>query len=137
MIDMLYLAFKGSWGLDETPLRLVHYTTTRMVLAFLTAFAITYAISPRVIKALYKRSMRDQVRDYGKEFSQSKSGTPTMGGLIIIAAILTAAALWCNPRKTGSAAGTRSSTRSRAPTTPSVSRTTSPTSMATSTTTRS
>ncbi|MEE2713462.1 MAG: phospho-N-acetylmuramoyl-pentapeptide-transferase [Planctomycetota bacterium] len=105
MIDMLYLAFKSSWGLDETPLRLVHYTTTRMVLAFLTAFAITYAISPRVIKELYKRSMRDQVRDYGKEFSQTKSGTPTMGGLIIIAGILTAAALWCNPRKTGSAAG--------------------------------
>ena len=105
MIDMLYLAFKDAWALDETPLRLVHFTTTRMVLAFLTAFGVTYLISPHVIKTLYKRGMRDQVRQYGKEFSQSKAGTPTMGGLIIIAAILGSAALWCNPRKTGSAAG--------------------------------
>lgn len=105
MIDMLYQAFKDAWALDETPLRLVHFTTTRMVLAFLTAFGVTYLISPHVIKTLYKRGMRDQVRQYGKEFSQSKAGTPTMGGLIIIAAILGSAALWCNPRKTGSAAG--------------------------------
>lgn len=102
MIDALYLAFKDAWALDDTPLRLVHFTTTRMVLAFLTAFVVTFLISPKMIATLYRRGMRDQVRAYDASFSQSKSGTPTMGGLIIIASILVSAMLWCNPRKTGS-----------------------------------
>lgn len=104
MIDDLYLTFRDSWGLGDTPLRLLHYTTTRMVLAFLTAFLVTFVISPKVIAILYKRGMRDQVREYDATFTQSKSGTPTMGGLIVIAAILVSAALWCNPRSTAAPA---------------------------------
>jgi phospho-N-acetylmuramoyl-pentapeptide-transferase len=89
--------FKGPLGEDATPFRLLHFTTFRMVLAFLTAFLVTFAISPKVIAMLYRRGLRDQVRTYDKSFSQSKSGTPTMGGLIIVGGLLSAVALWCNP----------------------------------------
>lgn len=99
MIDALYVHLKDAWSLDDTPLRLLHFTTFRMFLAFLTAFGVTFLISPRVIATLYKRGMRDQVRTYDAAFSRSKSGTPTMGGLILIAAILIATVLWCNPRR--------------------------------------
>jgi phospho-N-acetylmuramoyl-pentapeptide-transferase len=101
MIDALYVTFMKEWGLDQTPFRLLHFTTFRMFLAFLTAFVVTFLISPRAIAALYKRGMRDQVRTYDATFSQSKSGTPTMGGTIIIGSLLTSVLLWCNPRRHG------------------------------------
>jgi phospho-N-acetylmuramoyl-pentapeptide-transferase len=107
MIDALYLWIAERWtwmGADgrvasiaDTPLRLFHFSTFRMVLAFLTAFLVTYLISPRVIAMLYRRNMRDTVRVYDECFSQSKTGTPTMGGLIIIGGVLASALLWCNP----------------------------------------
>lgn len=95
MIDLLYMAFEDSWKL--TPLRLMHFTTVRMVMACFTAFWVTYFISPPIIAALYRRGMRDQVRAYDDTFSQSKSGTPTMGGLILIASIVISVFIWCNP----------------------------------------
>jgi len=99
MIDALYLAFKDAWSLDATPLRLLHFTTSRMILAFLTSFLVTFYISPRMIEYLFKRDMRNHIRDYEAKASSSKVGTPTMGGLIIIGAILFSAILWCNPRR--------------------------------------
>ena len=100
MIDAIYLALEGRFGLSETPLRLVHFTTTRMVLAFLTSFLLVYALSPRVIALLYRRNIRDTSRDVlGKNYAASKSGTPTMGGLIIIIALASSSLLWCNPNR--------------------------------------
>jgi len=101
MIDLLYLQLRDAWELHQTPLRLLHYTTFRMVLAFLTGFLVVFLISPRVIATLYRRGMRDQVREYDRTFSQSKLGTPTMGGLIIIAALFVSSLLWCNPSRSG------------------------------------
>ena len=95
MIDVIYSWFQDTW--QHTPLRLLHFTTVRMILASLTAFLVTYVISPRMIAALYRRGMRDQVRTYDENFSQSKSGTPTMGGLIFLSALLVSVGLWCNP----------------------------------------
>ncbi len=107
MIDVLYLWLceHCTWlsdagevqSLASTPLRLLHFTTSRMVMAFLTAFLVTWFLSPRIIAMLYRRGMRDRVRTYDKCFSQSKSGTPTMGGLIILGGIMAATLLWCNP----------------------------------------
>lgn len=97
MIDVLYLWLKDLHALDTTPLRLVHFATFRMVLSFLTAFLVVFLISPRVITMLYKRGMRDRVRNYDSAASQSKTGTPTMGGLIIVGGVLVSSLLWCNP----------------------------------------
>ncbi len=97
MVDVLYLWLKDEYALDTTPLRLVHFATFRMVLAFLTSFLVVFLISPRVITMLYKRGMRDRVRNYDSTAAQSKTGTPTMGGLIIVGGVLVSALLWCNP----------------------------------------
>ena len=74
MIDALYLAFKDAWSLDATPLRLLHFTTSRMILAFLTSFLVTFYISPRMIEYLFKRDMRNHIRDYEAKASSSKVG---------------------------------------------------------------
>lgn len=97
MIDVLYQWLREPYGLDGTPLRLVHFATFRMVLAFLTSFLVVFLISPRVITVLYKRGMRDRVRQYDSTAAHSKTGTPTMGGLIIVGGVLVSALLWCNP----------------------------------------
>ena len=98
MIDLLYLWLKDTWHLDQTPLRLLHFTTFRMVTAFLSSFVMTWLISPRIIAMLYRRGVRDRVRPYAAGFSETKSGTPTMGGLIILLSLSFSALMWCNPQ---------------------------------------
>lgn len=98
MIDLLYGWLDTHHPLGETPLRLLHMTMPRMVLAFLTAFAVVFFSGPRIIAVLYRRGMRDRTRIYTAGSAASKSGTPTMGGLIIMLALAGSALLWCNPR---------------------------------------
>ena len=82
MIDILYLwlrdafpgVFIGPGGEDATPLRLLHFATFRMVLAFLTAFLVTFLISPGVIAMLYRRGMRDRVRAYASSGTLRDAG---------------------------------------------------------------
>lgn len=97
MIDVLYLWLKDWYALDTTPARLLHFATSRMVLAFITAFLVVWFTAPRIIVMLYKRGMRDTVREYDSTACSSKKGTPTMGGLIIVAGVLVSSLLWCNP----------------------------------------
>lgn len=96
MIEALHAAFAEAWGWDQTPFRLLHFTTTRMVLGFLTAFLAMIFLGPRAIRALHQRGVRDRPRDYGVTDAGSKRGTPTMGGLILIATLLGSSAIWCN-----------------------------------------
>ena len=98
MIDALCYWLEWLFDLEGTPLHLIHFTTPRMVLAFLTAFLITRLISPSIIAALYRRGARDRART-SADHAQGKSGTPTMGGLILVAALAGSALLWCNPEK--------------------------------------
>lgn len=97
MIDWLYLTFRDAWELNLGPLRLLHFTHSRMLLAFLTSFVLVWWWTPHVIKQLYRRGIRDRVRDYDATFCQSKAGTPTMGGIVIVGALLVSTSLWCNP----------------------------------------
>ncbi len=85
MIPLLYRLFDDT--LAGGPARLLHYTTVRAIGAFLLAFALVYLFAPRVIASLFRRGFRDRIRDYGEVFSQTKSGTPTMGGLLIVGAV--------------------------------------------------
>ena len=58
------------------------------ILAVIIAFAISAALCPVVIPFLHKLKFGQQVRDDGPQAHLKKQGTPTMGGLIILAAIL-------------------------------------------------
>ncbi len=72
----------------------VRYITFRSGIGLLTALFISFLISPWFIRKLKKRQIGQVVRDDGPESHFSKAGTPTMGGGLIIFAVLLPCLLW-------------------------------------------
>lgn len=77
-----------------SPLNVFRYITFRTALAVLTAMLITFILGPKVIKRLSRFSVTQQVRDDGPQTHLGKTGTPTMGGVLIIISILVTVLLW-------------------------------------------
>ena len=74
---------------------LFRYITFRAGGAFLTALVFGFVFGRPLINVLRKRQGKGQpIRDDGPEGHLSKAGTPTMGGLLIVGALLTATLLW-------------------------------------------
>ena len=80
----------------ESGFNVVSYLTLRAILSTLTALAIAILIGPKMIKWLQNMQIGQTVRDDGPQSHLSKSGTPTMGGVLILAAILTSCLLWAD-----------------------------------------
>jgi len=70
------------------------YITLRGILAAGTALAISLLVGPKMIHSLDRLQIGQAVRTDGPQSHLSKSGTPTMGGALIIVAIVTATLLW-------------------------------------------
>jgi len=70
------------------------YLTFRAIVSTLTALAISLYFGPKLIRALQKMQIGQTVRDDGPESHLSKSGTPTMGGILILASIVFSVLLW-------------------------------------------
>ena len=64
------------------------YISFRSVLAVIVALLITIFFGRNIIRMLQRHQIGEQIRDLGLEGQLSKKGTPTMGGLIILMAIL-------------------------------------------------
>ena len=64
------------------------YISFRAAAALLTSLFISMIIGKRIIDFLRKKQVGETVRDLGLEGQNLKQGTPTMGGLILLAAIL-------------------------------------------------
>ena len=64
------------------------YITFRTIYASLTAFLICFLLGPWVIKRLHRLQVGQFIRDDGPETHFKKSGTPTMGGVLIIGAVV-------------------------------------------------
>ena len=79
-------------------LRLIRYITFRTIVAMITSFLITLLIGRFVINYLYRKKIRDVVRDYSVMSVESKKGTPTMGGLLMILTVILSFSLWGNFR---------------------------------------
>ena len=79
------------------PFRVFRYLTLRTAFASLTALMITLFIGPWMIKKLRQFQIGQFVRDDGPKSHQKKKGTPTMGGVLIIIAILLPTILWSDP----------------------------------------
>lgn len=73
-----------------------HYITLRAVLATLTSLCIAVFLGPLIIRMLAKAQIGQVVRDDGPKSHLSKSGTPTMGGVLILLAITITTLLWSN-----------------------------------------
>ena len=79
------------------PFRIFRYLTFRTAFASLTALLIALFIGPWVIQKLREFQIGQYVRDDGPQSHLKKSGTPTMGGILIIIAILLPTVLWSDP----------------------------------------
>jgi phospho-N-acetylmuramoyl-pentapeptide-transferase len=75
-------------------LRVFQYITFRAVLAAMTALLIGLAFGPWVIRRLTELKIGQPIRGYGMESHLSKSGTPTMGGVLILIGIGVSTLLW-------------------------------------------
>ena len=64
------------------------FITFRAATAFILSLLISTIYGKRIIKFLQKQQVGETVRDLGLEGQKQKSGTPTMGGIIIILATL-------------------------------------------------
>src|SRR5579863_745138 len=74
----------------------LRYETLRSVLAGLAALALSLALGPLLIERFRAANIGDTIRDVVPQAHQKKAGTPTMGGLLIIAACLIATILLAN-----------------------------------------
>ncbi len=79
------------------PFRIFGFLTFRTSFASLTALLIALLIGPFVIDRLRRFQISQYIRDEGPESHKKKSGTPTMGGLLIVIAILLPTVLWSDP----------------------------------------
>ncbi|QQG36076.1 MAG: phospho-N-acetylmuramoyl-pentapeptide-transferase [Micavibrio aeruginosavorus] len=84
-------------GDDFIIFNLFRYLTFRTGAAILTAFFLCLLMGPRMIAWLKsKQGSASNIRQYLEEAHASKSGTPTMGGLMILISVTISALLWAN-----------------------------------------
>jgi len=74
------------------------YITFRTAMATLTALLVSLLLGPRLIARLQQFQIGQEIRKEGPSSHQSKQGTPTMGGLLIITAVVLPTLLWADLR---------------------------------------
>ncbi|HAM51813.1 MAG TPA: phospho-N-acetylmuramoyl-pentapeptide-transferase [Nitrospiraceae bacterium] len=77
-----------------SPLNVFRYITFRSAIAIITAMVFTFILGPWLIKRLKSLSVTQQIRNDGPRTHVGKSGTPTMGGVLIIVSIVLTVLLW-------------------------------------------
>ena len=77
-----------------TPLNVFQYITFRAAYAAITSLLICFLFGPSVISFLRRKEAGESIRADGPQTHQVKSGTPTMGGLLMIPAIVLSSILW-------------------------------------------
>jgi len=85
---MLYYLFNYLDSLDVPGAGVFQYISFRAGMAAFLSLLITITFGKNLIQALRKKQVGEDIRDLGLEGQLQKKGTPTMGGIIIIAAIL-------------------------------------------------
>ena len=89
------LLMLAQWlGQDIRGFNVFNYITLRAVLAAMTALIISFLAGPRVIRWLAAKQIGQAVRNDGPQTHLVKSGTPTMGGALILIAIAITTLLW-------------------------------------------
>ncbi|MCO5260808.1 MAG: phospho-N-acetylmuramoyl-pentapeptide-transferase [Crocinitomicaceae bacterium] len=84
---MLYYLFEYLNKIQVPGTGLFHYISFRAAMALITSLVISIIIGKRIINTLRKQQIGETVRDLGLQGQLEKSGTPTMGGIIILSAI--------------------------------------------------
>jgi len=71
-----------------SPLNIFQYITFRSAAAAILALIISFILGPAIIRILHRNQIGEEIREYGPESHYKKRGTPTMGGVIILSAII-------------------------------------------------
>jgi phospho-N-acetylmuramoyl-pentapeptide-transferase len=95
---MLYFLFQYLDKFDFPGAGLFDYISFRAAMAIITSLIISMVYGKKIIRRLQKAQIGESIRDLGLEGQMQKKGTPTMGGLIIHAAILIPVLLFANLR---------------------------------------
>ena len=72
------------------------YITLRTILSIISALLISLLFGPYIINKFHVNNMSEIIREDGPSSHMSKSGTPTMGGLLILSSLLISTLLWAN-----------------------------------------
>ena len=72
------------------------YLTLRAILGALTALFLSLIVGPQMIRSLSLNQIGQQIRDDGPQAHLSKAGTPTMGGALILVAVVVSTLLWAD-----------------------------------------
>ena len=79
---------------------LAQYITFRAAAAAVTALVIAFWLGPKIIKILNEKHIGEAAKTDAPKTHLSKAGTPTMGGLIVLASVLIPTVLWGNLENT-------------------------------------
>jgi phospho-N-acetylmuramoyl-pentapeptide-transferase len=81
---------------EHTFFNIFRYITFRAAYATVTALVLSFVLGPWVIRKLRALKAGQMIREEGPESHQRKAGTPTMGGVLIIAAVVVPTVLWAD-----------------------------------------
>ena len=93
---MLYWLFYQILHRYVPAFRIFQYVTIRVALASMTSLFLALVLGPWMIRKLRELSFGQHIREDGPQSHQKKAGTPTMGGLLIMTAIIIPTILWAD-----------------------------------------
>src|SRR6266480_7155671 len=94
LYELLYNHFKEKdWFLIKA-LNVFQYVTFRTAYASVTALLLSLVFGGRLIKALRRWNIGQQIREEGPQGHMAKRGTPTMGGVLIVGSVVISTLLW-------------------------------------------
>lgn len=93
---MLYWLLYQQWHTFFPPFRIFSYITFRTAFASLTALFMGMIVGPAIIRQLREFQIGQYIREEGPAAHQKKAGTPTMGGVLIVVAIIVPTLLWAD-----------------------------------------
>ena len=94
LYELVYFHFKDKdWYLVKA-LNVFQYVTFRTAYATITALLISLFFGGKLIEALKTWNVGQQIREEGPQGHQTKRGTPTMGGVLIVGSVLISTLFW-------------------------------------------
>src|SRR5882724_1102871 len=92
--ELLYNHFKDKEWYVIKALNVFQYVTFRTAYASITALLISLVFGGKLINALRKWNIGQQIREEGPQAHMTKRGTPTMGGVLIVGSVIISTLLW-------------------------------------------
>jgi len=93
---MLYHLFEYLETINVPGASIFQYISFRAAIALITSLVISMIFGKSIIRLLHKKQIGESIRDLGLQGQMEKKGTPTMGGLIILASILVPSLLFAD-----------------------------------------